>query len=435
MSHKGKLTNFTGWNAIFSWIKYALTGKRDNTQAVQDTEVSAESLVDLNARVEALESALTSLGVEADKVDYKIVQKAVANPSVPSSGTTTANSFISAITQNENGEIVPERRNLPAASALQSGIVQLNDATNSASTSQAATANAVKKVFELASGKASLSDNPSRVVVYGETVKDDIDALVTNGYQPICLYNGNLGGSAWYTYGGKKNGVYYFYAPMYWIGNQSAKEGPKIQWVACSNNGWGYGFSNLQYQFESLILIDIGDMDSYLADTTNYDTTTFNRVQELLGMGQIPVLAINSPGDGIVALHPLVHIDGNCNIQFMNPRDKIVYTLVNSNGNRYWSMFREDGLVYYNVTSRDVVVALINAGISPVLEYEFTDYNDNVMTLRMHDVSFKRSVNGNTVTIGVVRWNAVHYFNSPSPTTKHIQVTFTVNGTWAVREA
>lgn len=129
MSHNGKLTNSTGWNAIFSWIKYALTGKRDNAQAVQDTEVSAESLVDLNARIEALESALTSLGVEADKVDYKIVQKAVANPSIPSSGTTTATSFISAITQDENGEIVPERRNLPAASASVSGITKVYTST------------------------------------------------------------------------------------------------------------------------------------------------------------------------------------------------------------------------------------------------------------------------------------------------------------------
>lgn len=129
MSHNGKLTNSTGWNAIFSWIKYALTGKRDNAQAVQDTEVSAESLVDLNARVEALESALTSLGVEADKVDYKIVQKAVGNPSVPSSGTTTATSFISAITQNENGEIVPERRDLPTASASVSGITKVYTST------------------------------------------------------------------------------------------------------------------------------------------------------------------------------------------------------------------------------------------------------------------------------------------------------------------
>ena len=129
MSHSGKLTNSTGWNAIFSWIKYALTGKRDNAQAVQDTEVSAESLVNLNARVEALESALTSLGVEADKVDYKIVQKAVANPSVPSSGTTTATSFISAVTQNENGEIAPERRNLPTASASVSGITKVYTST------------------------------------------------------------------------------------------------------------------------------------------------------------------------------------------------------------------------------------------------------------------------------------------------------------------
>lgn len=129
MSHNGKLTNSTGWNAIFSWIKYALTGKRDDAQAVQDTEVSAESLVDLNARVEALESALTSLGVEVDKVDYKIVQKAVGNPSVPSSGTTTATSFISAITQDENGEIVPERRNLPTASASVSGITKVYTST------------------------------------------------------------------------------------------------------------------------------------------------------------------------------------------------------------------------------------------------------------------------------------------------------------------
>lgn len=143
MSHNGKLTNSTGWNAIFSWIKYALTGKRDNAQAVQDTEVSAESLVDLNARVEALESALTSLGVGADKVDYKIVQKAVANPSVPSSGTTTATSFISAIAQDENGEIVPERRNLPAASASVSGITKVytstGDSTDGTMTRQAIT--------------------------------------------------------------------------------------------------------------------------------------------------------------------------------------------------------------------------------------------------------------------------------------------------------
>ena len=390
--------------------------------------VSAVALNSLERRIAAIE------GVETPEGGYKPMQEPVASPTANG----TAIAFIDAMTQDATGRMTATKKTVRTGSGSQTGVLKLSDSTSSdsgVSGGIAATPAAVKAAYDLAGGKASLSDNPSRIVVYGETSKDDVDALVTAGYQPICLYNGNLGGSAWYTYGGKKNGVYYFYAPMYWSGNQSAKEGPKIQWVVCGNNGWGYGFSNLQYQFESLILIDIGDMDSYLADTTNYDTTTFNRVQELLGMGQIPVLAINSPSNGIVALHPLVHIDGNCNIQFMNPRDKIVYTLVNSNGNRCWSMFREDGLVYYNVTSRDSVVALINAGISPVLEYEFTDYNDNVMTLRMHDVSFKRSINGNTVTIGVIRWNAVHFFNSPSPTSKHIQVTLTINGTWAAREA
>lgn len=205
MSHSGKLTNSTGWNAIFSWIKYALTGKRDNAQAVQDTEVSAESLVNLNARVEALESALTSLGVEADKVDYKIVQKAVANPSVPSSGTTTATSFISAVTQNENGEIAPERRNLPTASASVSGIVQLNDATNSTSTSQAATANAVKKAYDLASSKAdpasvvdsAVYDSSNHTIIFkhGSTQLFTLDAaaFVKDGMvDSVAISNGNL---------------------------------------------------------------------------------------------------------------------------------------------------------------------------------------------------------------------------------------------------
>ena len=44
----------------------------------------------------------------------------------------------------------------PTASTSQAGIVQLNDATNNTSTTQAATANAVKKAYDLANGKPSL---------------------------------------------------------------------------------------------------------------------------------------------------------------------------------------------------------------------------------------------------------------------------------------
>lgn len=48
-------------------------------------------------------------------------------------------------------------QSLPAATTGATGIVQLNDATNSTSTTQAATANAVKKAYDLANSKASSS--------------------------------------------------------------------------------------------------------------------------------------------------------------------------------------------------------------------------------------------------------------------------------------
>ena len=222
MSHNGKLTNSTGWNAIFSWIKYALTGKRDNTQAVQDTEVSAESLVDLNARIEALESALTSLGVEADKVDYKIVQKAVANPSVPSSGTTTATSFISAITQDENGEIVPERRNLPAASASVSGITKVytstGDSTDGTMTRQAIT-NALAgksdtghthddRYYTETEVDTFLAVKAEQVDVTGYTSFSDIGAVVSAGNIPYYYHQVGVGAAKLYYQGTSvSNGV------------------------------------------------------------------------------------------------------------------------------------------------------------------------------------------------------------------------------------
>ena len=100
MAHGGKTTNSSGWNAVFSWIKYALTGKRDETKAVSQSSVSASSLVDLDARLKAVESVLASLDVDdaEDLSVYKILQ--AAKTFSPDRTKT-----LSAMSQNENGEM------------------------------------------------------------------------------------------------------------------------------------------------------------------------------------------------------------------------------------------------------------------------------------------------------------------------------------------
>ena len=100
MAHGGKITNSSGWNAVFSWIKYALTGKRDETKAVSQSSVSASSLVDLDARLKAVESVLASLDVDdaEDLSVYKILQ--AAKTFSPDRTKT-----LSAMSQNDNGEM------------------------------------------------------------------------------------------------------------------------------------------------------------------------------------------------------------------------------------------------------------------------------------------------------------------------------------------
>lgn len=77
MAHNGKTTNSSGWNAVFSWIKYALTGKRDETKAVSQSSVSASSLVNIDARLRALEDAFAQgrLGdVTVDSLDAQVLK-------------------------------------------------------------------------------------------------------------------------------------------------------------------------------------------------------------------------------------------------------------------------------------------------------------------------------------------------------------------------
>lgn len=100
MAHDGKTTNSSGWNAVFSWIKYALTGKRDETKAVSQSSVSASSLVSIDARLKAIEKLLSSDfgGDDAKLYAYKSLQSA-------KTFSPDRTETLSALSQNENGEM------------------------------------------------------------------------------------------------------------------------------------------------------------------------------------------------------------------------------------------------------------------------------------------------------------------------------------------
>ena len=100
MAHNGKTTNSSGWNAVFSWIKYALTGKRDETKAVSQSSVSASSLVSLDARLKAIEKLLSSElgGDDAELSAYKSLQSA-------KTFSPDRTKTLSSLSQDENGEM------------------------------------------------------------------------------------------------------------------------------------------------------------------------------------------------------------------------------------------------------------------------------------------------------------------------------------------
>ena len=91
--------------------------------------------------------------------EYKKLQTQISDPVAEN----TAAAFISSITQNVNGVITALKANLPTASTSTAGIVQLNTATNSTSTTQAATPSAVKAAYDLALTASSTLIEENRI--------------------------------------------------------------------------------------------------------------------------------------------------------------------------------------------------------------------------------------------------------------------------------
>jgi hypothetical protein len=79
-----------------------------------------------------------------DLEDYKKVQTAVPDPSVPASGSTTSLTFIDTITQDTQGVITPTKKTVPDATETQKGVVQLGSNTTQTEAAQAVSSTAGK---------------------------------------------------------------------------------------------------------------------------------------------------------------------------------------------------------------------------------------------------------------------------------------------------
>ena len=114
-----------------------------------DGNVLAEALLDIHERLKAVEGATEELTSSDRWKAFKTVQLVKPSPSA-SGDTVTA---IDTVAQDKNGEITATKKNIRQGTTSQKGIVQLSDATNSTSTTLAATANAVKTAYDLAASK------------------------------------------------------------------------------------------------------------------------------------------------------------------------------------------------------------------------------------------------------------------------------------------
>lgn len=86
---------------------------------------------------------------------YKMVQTAVSDPTVPSTGTTTSLEFIDTISQDAQGVITPTKKALPNATSTNPGIVQLGSDTaqTTAAETVTSTANRTYAIQKDANGK------------------------------------------------------------------------------------------------------------------------------------------------------------------------------------------------------------------------------------------------------------------------------------------
>lgn len=129
----------------------------DLADSIREATGETESI-----NAQSFSTRITGLGTgKQDKLVSGENIKTINGESILGSGNITISSGSGTITGvSVNGTYVATSgvANIPAASTSKYGVTKLNSSTNSTSTTEAATASAVKAAYDLANSKASMSD-------------------------------------------------------------------------------------------------------------------------------------------------------------------------------------------------------------------------------------------------------------------------------------
>ena len=139
-------------------------------------------IVGLDSRLDAAESSITALETATNTTLPTAIQTAVDTLGASLVGTGSTTKTISKITYNNStNQATVTYSDIASGSTSGKGLVQLSDATNSTSTSLAATANAGKKAYDLASGASSVASaaqgTANTAVANAKTANDAIAAM------------------------------------------------------------------------------------------------------------------------------------------------------------------------------------------------------------------------------------------------------------------
>lgn len=136
----------------------------------------------LDNRLDAAESNIADLQTATNTTLPTAIQTAVDTLGASLVGTGSTTKTISQIAYNAStNQATVTYSDIASGSISRKGLVQLSDATNSTSTSLAATANAVKKAYDLASGASSVASaaqgTANTAVADAKTANDAIAAM------------------------------------------------------------------------------------------------------------------------------------------------------------------------------------------------------------------------------------------------------------------